>query len=575
MSVNKMLMLSQIYGGGAKLPAIAEGDEGKVLTVSDELTPEWADIPDQVPTYDSLVIDTPPTKTSYTYGETFDPTGMVVKAQYVMGGIVVGTKTVTDYTYSSALAVGQTGVVISYTENDITRTATQPISVSKATPNAPTLSESKVTLDAETPSATVTVTRQGDGAVQAVSTDTAVVTASVSGNVVTIMAVDPSTSASATVNITVAEGTNYFAYSTNVPISVSVGAAGGVYGVSWDGTSTTSWTRTDDAALFTDPVPYVLNATEYGSPFDTISPWQDMTIVEDAEAGTMVKIPKFWYLLEQSGAGMSIKISPTEQTGYSVCPACMDRGDGNGEHDYVLVGRYHCGDGSNSTTAYKSVTGVTPQTNITRSAARTAIHALGTNVWQWDWATRFTIWLLYLVEYANWNSQATLGYGCGNNSSKQAVGASDSMPYHTGTMQVNKTTYGVGVQYRHIEGLWDNVYDWLDGCYNASSGLNIILNPANFSDSTGGVSVGTPSSGYPSAFTVHDESGTYPLFIPSAASGSNSTYSADLWFFSASYPCVYCGGNYSQALDYGLFCFGYGGAYGSGGFLGSRSLKTP
>ena len=373
--------------------------------------------------------------------------------------------------------------------------------------------------------------------------------------------------------VTVTYHSGYYTLTTTLTVTVNEATAGGIYGVSWDGTSTTSWTRTDDAALFTDPVPYVLNATNYGSPFDTISPWQDMTIVEDAEAGMMVKIPKFWYLLEQDGAGMNIKISPTEQTGYAVCPACMDRGDGHGERDYVLVGRYHCGDGSNSTTAYKSVTGVLPKTTITRPAARTAIHELGTNVWQWDWATRFTIWLLYLVEYANWNSQATLGYGCGNDSSPQAVGASDSMPYHTGTMRANKTTYGVGVQYRHIEGLWDNVRDWLDGCYNASSGLNIILNPANFSDSTGGVSVGTPSFGFPSAFTVHNESGTYPVFIPSEANGSDLTYSADEWRFNQHSPCVLCGGSYSRDYLNGLFCFfcfGVGEAFGS---ISSRSIK--
>ena len=30
-----------------------------------------------------------------------------------------------------------------------------------------------------------------------------------------------------------------------------------IYGAEWDGSSTTSWTRTDDSALFSDPVPAV------------------------------------------------------------------------------------------------------------------------------------------------------------------------------------------------------------------------------------------------------------------------------------------------------------------------------
>ena len=294
-----------------------------------------------------------------------------------------------------------------------------------------------------------------------------------------------------------------------------------IYGVSWDGTSTTAWTRTDDAAGFTDPVPYVAGASNYGSPFDDLAPWKDMTRVTDSEAGEMVKIPKFWYKLTQSGNGMKIQIADAPTEGFSVCPACMDRGDGAGERDYVLIGRYHCA------SDYKSKTGVKPVANITRSAARSSISNLGSKVWMADWAVRFTLFLLYLVEFADWNTQAKIGKGCGDNSATGNMGYTDSMPYHTGTTQSSRDTFGLGTQYRNIEGLWDNVRDWIDGCYNSGSGLMIILNPANSSDSAGGTSVGTPSNGYPSKFAVKDVSGTFPLFIPTEASGSDSTYSCD------------------------------------------------
>lgn len=347
-------------------------------------------------------------------------------------------------------------------------------------------------------------------------------------------------------------------------------AGGNIYGAEWNGTSTTAWTRTDEAAGFSDPAPYVSGASTYGSPFDTLSPWKDMTIVEDADAGTMVKIPKFWYTLAQiSGGGMKIQIADYAANGFSVCPACMDRGDGNGERDYVLVGRYHCA------SDYKSKTGVKPGASKTRSAFRSGIHGLGTNVWQWDWATRFTIWLLYLVEFADWDSQVKIGYGCGNKSATENMGYTDSMPYHTGTTKSSRTTYGVSTQYRHIEGLWDNVLDWIDGCYNSSAGLKIILNPSAFSDSSGGVSVGTPSSGYPSAFSVKNVSGSFPLFIPTAANGSDSTYSCDSWGFGASYPCVNAGGYYVQGQYQGLFFFSFSAASDSYGGIGSRSMKLP
>lgn len=345
-----------------------------------------------------------------------------------------------------------------------------------------------------------------------------------------------------------------------------------IYGISWDGTSTTKCSRTDDAELFVDPVPYMSGINSYGSPFDSLMPWSGMEIVEDDACGTLVKIPKFWYKLTQNGTGIKIQIADAETDGFSVSPAHMDRGDGAGERDVVYVGRYH---GINSgADSYKSWTGYTPVGSITRNDARANTKKLDTGVWQWDWAMHLTIQLLYIVEFADWNSQKCIGYGCGNNSAKQANGASDNMPYHTGTMQTARTTYGVGVQYRHIEGLWDNVYDWVDGCYYNSSGLNLILNPANFSDSSGGTPVGVPSSGYPSALGVKT-AGPYPVFIPTAAAGSDSTYVPDSWSFSASNPCLFVGGGYDQSLDRGLFCVYYSTALYSSAFIGSRLQKLP
>ena len=339
-----------------------------------------------------------------------------------------------------------------------------------------------------------------------------------------------------------------------------------IYGASWDGTSTTKWSRTDEAAEFTDPVPYVAGASSYGSPFDDRLPWSGM-VVSERTGGTMVAIPKFWYKLEQNGAGMTIKIADRAVEGYSVSPAHMDRGDGHGERDVVYIGRYHC----NGT--YKSGTG-SPRANMTRSSARANIHGLGSAIWQCDFAMRFTLWLLYIVEFADWNSQAKIGYGCGNNSSPQSMGYTDSMPYHTGTTQSSRTTYGCGTQYRNIEGLWDNVLDWCDGCYNNGNGLNIILNPSEFSDSSNGTAVGVPSNGWPSAFRVKTNGG-FPVFIPTSASGNDATYSCDGWNFSSSYPCLYVGGYYSHDSSYGLFYVGcYTASYYDGG-IGCRLQELP
>lgn len=343
-----------------------------------------------------------------------------------------------------------------------------------------------------------------------------------------------------------------------------------IYGVVWDGTSTTVWSRTDEAASFVNPTPYRAGATSYGSPFDNLYPWSGMVRVTDAVAGELVAIPKFWYKWTKSGNSLKLQIADKETDGFHVSPAHADRGDGKGERDIVYIGRYHC-----NTNNYKSQSGVKPKANITRSTARTSIHNLGSNIWQSDIQMRMTIWMLYLVEFADWNSQKTIGKGCGNNSATENMGYTDSMPYHTGTTLASRDSYGLGTQYRYIEGLWDNVYDWGDGCYYNSNGLNIINTPSSFSDNSGGTAVGVPSSGWPSAFTVATVAGLEWVIYPTASGGSETTYSADNWNFNASGPCLCFGGYYSQYGSLGLFYVSYASASGSDAGIGCRLQKLP
>ena len=342
-----------------------------------------------------------------------------------------------------------------------------------------------------------------------------------------------------------------------------------IYGAEWDGSAATTWTRTDEAAGFGNPSPAVNNGNG-SSPFDNLMPWSGMVIEEDAVAGTLVKIPKYWYKWTKSGNSLKLQIADKETDGFHVSPAHADRGDGKGERDIVYVGRYHC-----NTNNYKSQSGVKPKANITRSAARTSIHNLGSNIWQSDIQMRMTIWMLYLVEFADWNSQKTIGKGCGNNSATENMGYTDSMPYHTGTTLASRDSYGLGTQYRYIEGLWDNVYDWGDGCYYNSNGLNIINTPSSFSDNSGGTAVGVPSSGWPSAFTVATVAGLEWVIYPTASGGSETTYSADYWDFNAANPCLCFGGGYNQYGNYGLFFVSYTSASNSSANIGCRLQKLP
>lgn len=585
----------------------------------------------------SIAIITPPDKTQYRPGQTFNPAGMTVRATYSNGATAVATGW--TYSPSGALAEGTESVTILYTEGGVTAQAQQAVTVQKANitvptqsggltynggPQSPTwnnydtaemtiggvtsgtnagsynaqfslkdtvgtqwadgttgdktvawsiqkaagslsLSPTSMTLDADNPSKTITVTRSGTGAISAQSSAPDVASVSVSGNKITVTGHE---NGDVTVTVKVAADSNYNAPAAKT-CSVTVSFAQ-IYGVQWDGTASTTWSRTDAAETFVNPTPAVNNGNG-SSPFDTIMPWAGMVVEDDATAGKLVKIPKYWFKWTRSGNGMKLQISNGPEAGFHVSPAHADRGDGKGERDYVYVGRYHCN------TSYKSQAGSQPAASMTRAQARSNIHNLGSTYWQYDFAMYWTIMMLYLVEYANWNSQATIGYGCSPSSQKFNMGATDAMIYHTGTSAASRTTYG-SVQYRHIEGLWDNVYDWCDGIRFSGSTVYCIANPASFSDTSGGTNVGTraTSSGWISGWTNPTADGFEYALYPNAVSGSETTYVCDYCYYYASGVVLRVGGYYGQSQNRGAFCLGGSDAASDADSnIGCRLQKLP
>lgn len=387
-----------------------------------------------------------------------------------------------------------------------------------------------------------------------------------------------------------AEGTYYyrfFPYSENGVYTQGQYGSGTariqkIYGVEWDGSSSSVLTRTDLATNFVNPNPYYsgMSGTP-SSPFDNLMPWSGMTIVEDEDAGTLVRIPKFYYKITTSGASLKIQISPDHETGFKCSPAHMDRGDGQGERDFVYIGRYHC---SNSN--YKSTTNIEPKGgSLDRESFRTVIHRLGSDIWQNDFAMFWTIRLLYIVEFANWDCQSVIGYGCGNDSSKGNTGYTDSMPYHTGTTQTNRTTYGLGTQYRHIEGLWDNVFDICDGIYADMYNIYVILNPSDFASTDTGTLISTQQynefNGFIKSFSKPSENNLEWALLPyeSTKDVNTSNYVCDRFDFvvnSSQNPKIpYIGGSYQNKQISGLFYSSWMTKTTSYGNVGSRLMKLP
>ena len=596
---------------------------------------------------DSIAIATPATKLAYKAGEVFNPAGMVVKANYTNGTVIIAKDiVVTGWAVdpSGALEAGRTYVTVQYTENGVTKTARQAVTVTKTVLTVPTqsgtltynggaqspswsnydtgkmtlggvtsgtnagsynatftikntalycwpdgsteprtvawtigkapgtlsLSKSSMTLQPGTTSGTFTLATNSSGAISVNNDNTAIASATRSGNTVTVASVG-NKSGTAVITVSVAGDANHTAPASKT-CSVKCSFVS-IYGVQWDGTATTLWSRTDDAAGFTNPSPAVNNGSG-SSPFDRKMPWAGMVKETDATAGTLVKIPKFWYKWTRSGKSMKLQIADAAVDGFHTSPAHADRGDDKGERDYVYVGRYHCD------SSYKSQAGSKPRVNMTRAHARTDIHNLGAAYWQYDYAMFWTIRMLYLVEYGGWHSQETIGYGCSPSGSLFNMGATDGMKYHTGTTAASRTTYG-SIQYRYIEGLWDNVFDWCDGIYFAGalgSKVYCIKNPAQFSDTSNGTLVGTraTSSNYISEWTNPTASGFEYALYPNAVNGTENTYVCDFCYYNSSGVVLCVGAYYYQSQYCGAFCLaGDYGASGASSGIGCRLQKLP
>ena len=341
-----------------------------------------------------------------------------------------------------------------------------------------------------------------------------------------------------------------------------------VFGVTWDGSSTTALTRTDDSALFADPVPAV--GTGAGSsPFDNCLPWSGMTKVTDGN-NTLVKIPKFWVKVTHSP--FKVQIADQATDGFQVSPAHRDRGDGVGERDVVYIGRYECN------SSYQSRTGQSPKVNTSLSSFRSGIKALGTGYYQADFALQLTLWYLYLVEFANWNGQTKIGRGNVDSGSVINTGGTDSMTYHTG--RAAGTDGNVAIQYRNIENWWGNVLEWRDGIIFSGANICTYNNPANFADTYNGTgatvrsNTRATSGGWIKAWG-HDSSDNSFIY-PNTVGGSDTTYVPDYCSYNSGVRGLYVGGYCSRGPNAGPFClYGNGAPSVTYSDLGSRLQKLP
>ena len=334
-----------------------------------------------------------------------------------------------------------------------------------------------------------------------------------------------------------------------------------VWGVMWDTSSTsTKLTRLTDANdpnnLVTEIVTSEPNSvdgasdTTGSSPFDTDTPWAEMrkrTISgttlgawEDesgfslSTADVVVWLPKVWFLIKKVAAIWYYYIADNQMAG-------MLKHPGGGKY----YGRYFTKSGYVSSTGGSALT-------ATLTSHRTNAMAKGTGWHAGSSPERALVDLLYIVEYADWNSQQVIGHG--DTSYSSSCGGTDALQYHTGHGTDNST------QYRNIENLW-GYYEWLDGILFQNGQAYICTDYTKFASSITSdyVTFGTQQTSPPQNSFItdfmYDEDYSWLMFIANKGGGSDSTYVPDYVYISTSSTVFapYVGIGNGSGGNYGLF----------------------
>ena len=348
-----------------------------------------------------------------------------------------------------------------------------------------------------------------------------------------------------------------------------------VFGVSWDSsqpsTALTRLTKANDpnklvtVDITTEPVPAVGTGSG-SSPFDNYMPWMGMeeyniintsgkVLNKKGESGftrtnisvpVMVKIPEFYYKIERVGSIFRYYVADGPVDGLSLHP-------GSGDN---YLGRYEAGEASSGTMGLilASYSGTTPSVSKTRSTFRDYARNMASGFQLRDIAAWCAYDLLYLVEYADFNSQEKIGPGIVNATAVHKTGETDAMVYHTGRANSGDNA---AVQYRGIENPWGNVSEFIDGINVYGQSVYICTDPEIYTDDTDTnypySNIKLPTSGWIKGLGF---SSVFPwAFIPNANGGSSISYIPDYTYSGPEWKVLNAGGHITSKQEAGLFFF--------------------
>lgn len=376
----------------------------------------------------------------------------------------------------------------------------------------------------------------------------------------------------------------------------SADATSGYSGVYWNKTADT-YTRLGDGSQQSD--------------FDGLYPWNQIVRVNLADNGSllavygdanfkydgtngqvMVRVPKFYYKVEQVADGYNWYISQNQLDGYKLYPAFITD---NRTLDYfyigafeataydVSAGTYKTDDSANvdftKTTGDKlaSIVGVKPLSGMNNSLslpnARTIAKNRGMGWGLETYQQISALEMLYLIEYANFNSQSqikngvtsitndgttnmavntgyTAGVGTGSTDLGNASGYATITHYQTG-----QTTYPIS--YRGVENLWGNIWKFVDGI-NIKTDFNSWIADHDFASNTfthpySNTSFIQPAANNYVSDIQYSADYDYGFLASNVTGGSSTTKLCDYQYFDTGNRVVAFGGNWYLGAYDGAF----------------------
>ena len=335
-----------------------------------------------------------------------------------------------------------------------------------------------------------------------------------------------------------------------------------IYGVRREiNSSSTKWERINDSVnLEANAIKSEQDLTkDVNNDFDTIYPWSDIyTYSWDKETGketkwdetgfnytdnyVLTKIPEFYYRRYQDDKYEYVLISRRKIAGYE-------------KSNEFSIGRYTMSMGEDSKVHSKS--GVKPLVSKKITEFRTEVQKLGKEFSQLDYRY-FIIQLLYLVEYADYNSQAKLGKGNVNNTAPITSGGCNELGMKSGTLNDDGQHSMI---YRGMEDIYGNVWQFIDGinikdnqayvCYDSSKYVSDIFDGCYQKLSY--INAGT--NGY---ITKLGYDKNNPLIgLPTGEvkenNSSNSSYITDYYWQNSGNRVLLAGGMHIDGFHAGLF----------------------